>query len=342
MWLHCPVLLGWGRDQRFEWKWWKGHFLPSVRRITIFWVGAQKAHQVQVLKRMVPTEIKPVTLVLKLNLWKTDLLKAQGLLKLHQTWSWSAGIWHTGGVCLVLTPVRNCLVLAFGSNAFSPTGPWQRRDADTWLCSLSCRWCVMRMALRATPLCTLRPRMLQIGPSRRWTACCSTTAKCECHRRQQQRSHAPGCISVLTGTHKALVLLAQALACYLSTPGLVSDPAQAMACYPSIPGLVGFPDQALICHLSASGLGWVLSRASGSPWPATAQVIFLVGLWAVCCSLLSPFLVPIPSSYCTLIFFFFLPRHESHIFLLLRPICLLGFLFCFFFILQICWEIQVS
>lgn len=110
----------------------------------------------------------------------------------------------------------------------------------------------------------------------------------------------------------------------------MSDPAQAMACYPSIPGLVGFPDQALICHLSASGLGWVLSRASGSPWPATAQVIFLVGLWAVCCSLLSPFLVPIPSSYCTLIFFFFLPRHESHIFSLLRPICLLGFLFCFF------------
>lgn len=191
-----------------------------------------------------------------------------------------------------------------GSNTFSPAGPWRRRDADTSLSSLSCRWCVMRMALRATPLCTLRPRMLQIGPSRRWTACCSTTAKCECHSRQQQRSHAPGCISVLTGTHKALVLLAQALACYLSTPGLVSDPAQAMACYPSIPGLVGFPDRALICHLSVSGLGWALCRrASGSPWPATAQVIFLVGLWPVCRLLLSPFLVPIPSSYYTLIFF---------------------------------------
>lgn len=199
----------------------------------------------------------------------------------------------------------------------------------------------MRMALRATPLCTLRPRMLQIGPSRRWTACCSTTAKCECHRRQQQRSHAPGCISVLTGTHKALVLLAQALACYLSTPGLVSDPAQAMACYPSIPGLVGFPEQALICHLSASGLGWVLSRATGSPWPATAQhrwFFWLVcGLFVVLCC--HPFLSPFPAPTAHS---FFLPRRKSHIISsLLRPICLLGFSWVFF-VLQICWEIQVS
>lgn len=111
-----------------------------------------------------------------------------------------------------------------------------------------------------------------------------------------------------------------------------------MACYPSIPGLVGFPDPALICLLSASGLGWVLSRATGTPWPATAQVIFLVGLWPVCCPLLSPFLVPIPSSYCTLIFFA-LPQ-VTHYFFALGTDLFIGIFI--FFVLQICWEIQVS
>lgn len=76
------------------------------------------------------------------------------------------------------------------------------------------------------------------------------------------------------------------------------------------------------------GLGWVLSRATGTSRPATAQVIFLLGLWPVCCPLLSPFLVPIPSSYCTLIFFAS-PQVTRYFFSLLKPICLLGFSFFF-------------
>lgn len=104
-----------------------------------------------------------------------------------------------------------------------------------------------------------------------------------------------------------------------------------MACYPSIPGLVGFPERALICHLSASGLGWVLSRATGTSWPATAQVIFLLGLWPVCCPLLSPFLVPIPSSYCTLIFFAS-PQVTRYFFSALETDLFIGIFFFFFFL----------
>lgn len=168
---------------------------------------------------------------------------------------------------------RPCLLCPLAVTCFHIL--WQRSQyvlRDLSLVSLrTSRWCVMRMALRATHLCTLRPRMLQIEPSRRWTACCSTTAKCECHSQQQQRSHEPWCISVLTGTHKALVLLARALACYLSTTGLVSDPAQAMACSPSITGLVGSPSRASTCYLSASGLGGFL-------WPVLSLLQSWVGI----------------------------------------------------------------
>lgn len=41
------------------------------------------------------------------------------------------------------------------------------------------RWFVMRMAQRATALCTLRPRRLLKEPLRKWTACCWMTEKCK-------------------------------------------------------------------------------------------------------------------------------------------------------------------
>lgn len=96
--------------------------------------------------------------------------KGQGLLKLRQIWSWSAQVWNTDNFFLVLT---------LGSSLFSCAGLVSERDrgenmlrADILFSFPISRWCVMRMALRATHLCTLRPRMLQIEPSRRWTACC--------------------------------------------------------------------------------------------------------------------------------------------------------------------------
>ncbi len=56
-------------------------------------------------------------------------------------------------------------------------GPWEH-DFYAWYPFL--RWFVMRMAQRATALCTLRPRRPLKEPLRKWTACCWMTEKCKC------------------------------------------------------------------------------------------------------------------------------------------------------------------